>query len=56
VSLGGAAGLAAFPQPWALVAAGAATITQAKLSGPADYRTLVLLGLWLAGNSLYYLA
>jgi Sap, sulfolipid-1-addressing protein len=99
-----AAGLAAFLQPWALVAAGAATITQAKLSGPADYLTLVLfvllgtgsflylelyatfapaaagvklqalrtwldthsdqvvillsllLGLWLAGNSLYYLA
>jgi hypothetical protein len=86
------------------VAAGAATITQAKLSGPADYLTLVLfvllatasflylelyatfapaaagvklgalrtwldthreqviillsllLGLWLTGNSLYYLA
>jgi threonine/homoserine/homoserine lactone efflux protein len=104
VSLWGAAGLAAFLQPWALVAAGAATITQAKLSGAADYLTLVLfvllatasflylelyatlapgaadvklrglrtwldtyrdqviillcllLGLWLAGNSLYYLA
>ena len=104
VSLWAAAGLAAFLQPWTLVAAGAATITQAKLSGPADYLTLVLfvllatasflylelyatfapaaagvrlqqlrtwldthrdqvivllsllLGLWLAGNSLYYLA
>jgi hypothetical protein len=104
VSLWGAAGLAAFLQPWTLVAAGAATITQAKLSGPADYLALVLfvllatasflylelyatlapgaadvklqalrtwldtyrdqviillsllLGLWLAGNSLYYLA
>ena len=104
VSLWAAAGLASFLQPWALVAAGAATITQAKLSGPADYLTLVLfvllstasflylelyatfapaaadvklqalrtwldshrdqviillsllLGLWLAGNSLYYLA
>jgi len=103
-SVWAAAGLAAFLQPWALVAAGAATITQAKLSGPADYLTLVLfvllgtasflylelyatfapaaagvklqalrtwldthsdqviillsllLGLWLAGNSLYYLA
>jgi hypothetical protein len=32
-----AAGLAAFLQPCALVAAGAATITQAKLSPPADY-------------------
>ena len=33
VSLWAAAGLAAFLQPWTLVAAGAATITQAKLSG-----------------------
>jgi hypothetical protein len=104
VSLWASAGLAAFLQPWALVAAGAATITQAKLSTPADYLTLVLfvllatasflylelyatfapaaasvrlqqlrtwldthrdqvivvlcllLGFWLAGNSLYYLA
>jgi hypothetical protein len=104
VSLWAAAGLAAFLQPWALVAAGAATITGAKLTGPADYLTLVLfvvlstasflylelyatfapaaagvrlqqlrtwldthrdqiivllsllLGLWLVGNSLYYLA
>jgi hypothetical protein len=104
VSLWGAAGLAAFLQPWALVAAGAATITQANLSGAADYLSLVLfvllatasflylelyatlapgaadvklqalrtwldayrdqvvillsllLGLWLAGSSLYYLA
>jgi hypothetical protein len=104
VSLWAVAGLAAFLQPWTLVAAGAATITQAELSGPADYLTLVLfvllstasflclelyaafapaaasvrlealrtwldthreqviillslvLGLWLVGNSLYYLA
>ena len=42
VSLWAVAGLAAFLQPWTLVAAGAATITQAKLSGPADYLTLVL--------------
>ena len=104
LSLWAAAGLAAFLQPWTLVAAGAATITQAKLSGPADYLTLVLfvllstasflylelyatfkpaaasvrlqqlrtwldthrdqvivlvsllIGLWLVGNSLYYLA
>jgi hypothetical protein len=104
VSLWAAAGLAAFLQPWALVAAGAATITQAKLSGPGDYLTLalfvllgtagflclelyatfapaaadaklrelrtwldthreqviiwlsLLLGFWLVGNSLYYLA
>ncbi len=104
VSLWAAAGLAAFLQPWALVAVGAATVTQAKLSGPADYLTLalfvllgtasflclelyatfapaaagaklralrtwldthrdqviiglsLLLGFWLVGNSLYYLA
>ena len=104
LSLWAAAGLAVFLQPWALVAAGAATITGAKLAGPADYLTLVLfvllatssflylelyatfapaaagvrlqklrtwldthrdqvivllcllLGLWLVGNSLYYLA
>ena len=104
LSLWAAAGLAAFLQPWVLVAAGAATITQAKLSTPADYLTLVLfvllatasllclelyaafapavagarlqrlrawldshhdqviilvcllLGFWLACNSLYYLA
>ena len=104
VSLWAAAGLAAFLQPWALVAVGAATVTQAKLSGLADYLTLalfvllgtasflclelyatfapaaagaklralrtwldthrdqviiglsLLLGFWLVGNSLYYLA
>jgi threonine/homoserine/homoserine lactone efflux protein len=104
LSLWAAAGLAAFLQPWVMVAAGAATITQAKLSTPADYLTLVLfvllatasllclelyatfapavadarlqrlrnwldshrdqviilvcllLGFWLAGKSLYYLA
>ena len=104
LSLWAAAGLAVFLQPWTLVAAGAATITGAKLAGPADYLTLVLfvllatssflylelyatfapaaaavrlqglrtwldahrdqvivwlcllLGLWLVGNSLYYLA
>ena len=104
VSLWAAAGLAAFLQPWALVAAGAATITGAKLSSVGSYLTLVLfcllatasflylelyatfapgaadvrlqglrtwldtyrdqvvillsllLGLWLVGNSLYYLA
>jgi len=48
-----AAGLAAFLQPWALVAAGAATITQAKLSGPADYLTLVLFALLATASFLY---
>ena len=39
LSLLGAAGLAAFLQPWTLVAAGAATITEAKLG--AAYRYLL---------------
>jgi hypothetical protein len=45
------------PDPRPAQAAGAATITQAKLSGPADVIILLslLLGLWLTGNSLYYL-
>jgi Sap, sulfolipid-1-addressing protein len=37
-----AAGLGVFLQPWALVAAGAATVVQAKLSSAGDYLTLVL--------------
>ncbi len=41
VSLWSAAGLAAFLQPWTLVAAAAATVTQAKLSSTADYLTLL---------------
>jgi Sap, sulfolipid-1-addressing protein len=36
-----AAGLAAFLQPWALVAAGAATVIQAKLATAGDYLVLV---------------
>ena len=42
LSLWAAAGLAAFLQPWTLVAAAAATVVQAKLSSTADYLTLVL--------------
>ncbi len=53
LSLWAAAGLAAFLQPWTLVAAGAATITQAKLSGPADYLTLVLFVLLATASFLY---
>jgi hypothetical protein len=53
LSLGGAAGLAAFLQPWALVAAGAATVTQAKLSGVADFLTLVLFCLLATASFLY---
>jgi Sap, sulfolipid-1-addressing protein len=49
-----AAGLAAFLQPWALVAAGAATITQAKLSSVGGYLTLMLFCL-LATSSFLYL-
>ena len=49
-----AAGLAAFLQPWTLVAAGAATVSQAKLSSAAEYLVLVLFCL-LATSSLLYL-
>ena len=49
-----AAGLAAFLQPWALVAAGAATVSQAKLSSVAEYLVLVLFCL-LATSSFLYL-
>jgi threonine/homoserine/homoserine lactone efflux protein len=49
-----AAGLAAFLQPWTLVAAGAATVSQAKLSGVAEYLILVLFCL-LATSSFLYL-
>jgi threonine/homoserine/homoserine lactone efflux protein len=54
VSVWSAAGLAAFLQPWALVAAAAATITQAKLSTAGRYLTLVLFCL-LATSSFLYL-
>jgi len=53
-SLWGAAGLAAFLQPWTLVAAGAATITEAKLATPASYLVLILFCL-LATSSFLYL-
>jgi hypothetical protein len=42
LSIWSAAGVAAFLQPWTLVAAGAATVTQAKLSTTGDYVTLLL--------------
>jgi len=42
LSIWSAAGVAAFLQPWTLVAAGAATVTQAKLSTAGDYVTLLL--------------
>ena len=54
VSLWGAAGLAAFLQPWTLVAVGAATITQAKLATAGSYLALIGFCL-LATSSFLYL-
>ncbi|HET9970031.1 MAG TPA: GAP family protein [Streptosporangiaceae bacterium] len=54
LSLWAAAGLAAFLQPWTLVAAGAATITEAKLATPASYLVLIVFCL-LATSSFLYL-
>jgi hypothetical protein len=53
-SVWSAAGLAAFLQPWALVAAGAATVSQAKLTNVAEYLILLLFCL-LATSSFLYL-
>jgi hypothetical protein len=53
VSLWAAAGLAAFLQPWALVAAGAATVAEAKLTGPASYLVLMLFILLATASFLY---
>jgi Sap, sulfolipid-1-addressing protein len=54
LSVWAAAGLAAFLQPWTLVAAGAVTVSQAKLSNVADYLILLLFCL-LATSSFLYL-
>jgi threonine/homoserine/homoserine lactone efflux protein len=54
LSLVGAAGLAAFLQPWTLVAAGAATILEAKLTTPDSYLALIFFCL-LATSSFLYL-
>jgi threonine/homoserine/homoserine lactone efflux protein len=54
LSLAGAAGLAAFLQPWTLVAAGAATILEAKLSTADSYLALIFFCL-LATSSFLYL-
>jgi threonine/homoserine/homoserine lactone efflux protein len=54
LSLWGAAGLAAFLQPWTLVAAGAATIVAAKLDTVGSYLILILYCL-LATSSFLYL-
>ena len=54
LSLLTAAGLAAFLQPWTLVAVGAATVAQAKLTAAGSYLALVLFCL-LATSSFLYL-
>ena len=54
ISLWGVAGLAAFLQPWTLVAAGATTVVQAKLATAGSYLALVLFCL-LATSSFLYL-
>jgi threonine/homoserine/homoserine lactone efflux protein len=54
ISPWGAAGLAAFLQPWTLVAASAATVIQAKLGTAGSYLALVLFCL-LATSSFLYL-
>jgi Sap, sulfolipid-1-addressing protein len=51
MSLWAAAGLAAFLQPWTLVAAGAATVASAKVSTAGSY--LLLLGFVLLATSSY---
>jgi len=53
-SVWSAAGLAAFLQPWALVAAGAATVSQAKLSNVWEWLILLLFCV-LATSSFLYL-
>ena len=51
LSLWVAAGLAAFLQPWTLVAAGAATVVEAKISTPGS--VLMLIGFCLLATSGY---
>jgi threonine/homoserine/homoserine lactone efflux protein len=53
LSLRAAAGLAAFLQPWTMVAAGAATIVDAKLSTAGDWLTLVFYCLLATSSYLY---
>jgi len=53
LSLLSVAGLAAFLQPWTLVAAGAATVAQAKLASAGSYLVLVLFCLLATSGYLY---
>jgi len=53
LSLWSAAGLAAFLQPWTLVAAGASTVVEAKLDTAASYLVLILFCLLATSGYLY---
>jgi threonine/homoserine/homoserine lactone efflux protein len=53
MSLWAAAGLAAFLQPWTLVAAGAATVVEAKLSTPGSFLALIIFCLLATSSYLY---
>ena len=53
LSLWSAAGLAAFLQPWTLVAAGATTVVEAKLATAGSYLALVFFCLLATGSFLY---
>ncbi len=53
LSLWSAAGLAAFLQPWTLVAAGASTVAGAKLATLGSYLALVFFCLLATGSFLY---
>jgi hypothetical protein len=48
----GAAGLAFLLQPWVMVAAGVATITQAKFSSAAEWLALFAFCLWCTASYL----
>ena len=53
LSLWAAAGLAAFLQPWTLVAAGAATVLEAKLTTPGSFLALIIFCLLATSSYLY---
>ena len=53
LSLWAAAGLAAFLQPWTLVAAGAATVLEAKLTTPGSLVALIIFCLLATSSYLY---
>jgi threonine/homoserine/homoserine lactone efflux protein len=53
MSLWAAAGLAAFLQPWTLVAAGGAMVAEAKLSTPGSFLALIIFCLLATSSYLY---